>query len=60
MAADVMNPGVITVREMTSVQDTIERMMSTGRKVLPVVDAQDHVKGVVGRSDLLQLLIEEG
>jgi CBS-domain-containing membrane protein len=60
MAADVMNRDVITVTEMTSVQDTIDRMMSTGRKVLPVIDTQEHVKGVVGRSDLLQVLIEEG
>jgi CBS domain-containing protein len=60
VAADVMNQDVITVTETTSVQETIERMMSTGRKILPVLDAHRHLKGVVGRSDLLHLLIEEG
>jgi CBS domain-containing protein len=58
VAADVMNQEVITVTETTSVQETIERMMATGRKVLPVVDTQGHLVGVVGRSDLLRVLLE--
>jgi len=58
VAADVMNQEVITVTETTSVQETIERMMATGRKVLPVVDSQGHLVGVVGRSDLLRVLLE--
>ena len=58
VAADVMNQEVITVAETTSVQETIERMMATGRKVLPVVDSQGHLVGVVGRSDLLRVLLE--
>lgn len=58
VAADVMNQEVVTVTETTSVQETIERMMVTGRKILPVTDAQGHLAGVVGRSDLLQVLLE--
>jgi CBS-domain-containing membrane protein len=58
VAADVMNGDVITVHETTTVQDTIERMIATRRKVLPVVDTQGRLVGVVGRSDLLQVLIE--
>lgn len=58
-AADLMNQEVVTVTDTTSIQKTIARMMSTGRKVLPVVDAQMHVRGVVGRSDLLHILLEE-
>lgn len=59
VAADIMNREVITVPETTSVQETIERMIATRRKILPVVDAEDRLVGVVGRSDLLRVLLEE-
>lgn len=59
IAADVMNREVVTVTETTSVQETIALMMRTHRKALPVVTAENHVCGVVGRSDLLRLLLEE-
>ncbi len=59
VATDVMNRDLVTALETASVQETIERMMSTGRTVLPIVDAQGQMRGIVGRSDLLQLLIEE-
>lgn len=57
-AADIMNRDVVTVTESTSVQEAIERMMVTHRKVLPVIDKQGHLLGVVGRSDLLRVLLE--
>ncbi len=57
VAADIMNREVVTVPETTSVQETIEHMMVTRRKVLPVVDAQGRLVGVVGRSDLLPILL---
>jgi len=59
IAADLMNRDVVTVTETTPVQATIERMLTTRRKVLPVVDAQGVLAGVVGRSDLLRILLEE-
>jgi CBS-domain-containing membrane protein len=58
VAAAIMNREVITVSETTSVQVTIERMIDTRRKILPVVDAQQRLIGVVGRSDLLRVLLE--
>ncbi len=58
VAADIMNRDVAMVSETTSVQQTIEQMIATRRKVLPVIDAQDHLVGVVGRSDLLRVLLE--
>ena len=58
VAADVMNRDVVTVTDTISVQETITRMLATGRKALPVVDQQRHLKGIVGRSDLLQVLVE--
>jgi CBS-domain-containing membrane protein len=58
VASDLMNPDVVTVTEITPVQDTIEKMIVTHCKVLPVIDAQERLLGVVGRSDLLRVLIE--
>ncbi|MDQ2907319.1 MAG: DUF190 domain-containing protein [Chloroflexota bacterium] len=57
VAADIMNRDVVTVPETTSVQQTIEHMIVTRRKALPVVDVQGRLVGVVGRSDLLQILL---
>jgi CBS domain-containing protein len=59
VAADVMNREVATVTEQTSVQQTIEYMMTTRRKVLPVVDENLHLVGMVGRSDVLAVLVRE-
>ncbi len=58
VAADIMNPEVVTVTQTTSVQETIERMVHTNRKVLPVLDDRGRLVGVVGRSDLLRVLLE--
>ncbi|MDQ6661419.1 MAG: CBS domain-containing protein, partial [Chloroflexota bacterium] len=58
VAADMMNRNVVTVTETTSVQATIESMIATGRKVLPVLNSQGQLVGVVGRSDLLRILLE--
>lgn len=57
-AASLMNRSVITVPETASVQETIERMMASGRKFLPVLDPEGRLAGVVGRSDLLRVLLE--
>jgi CBS domain-containing protein len=54
-----MNREVVTVTETATVQETIERMMTMGRKVLPVVDNEGHLVGMVGRSDLLRMFLEE-
>jgi len=59
VAADVMNREVATVTEQTSVQQTIEYMMATHHKVLPVVDENLHLVGMVGRSDVLAVLVGE-
>jgi CBS-domain-containing membrane protein len=57
-AADLMNREVVTVTDTTTVQETIERMIATRRKLLPVVNAEGQLVGVVGRSDLLRVLVE--
>ncbi len=57
-AADIMNRDVVTVVQMATVQETVERMIATRRKVLPVLDEQGRLLGAVGRSDLLRVLLE--
>jgi CBS-domain-containing membrane protein len=58
VASNIMNPDVVTVTAGATVQETIERMVATRRKVLPVLDAQGRLVGVVGRTDLLRVLLE--
>jgi CBS-domain-containing membrane protein len=58
VAADVMNRDVVSIPATASVQETIETMIATRRKVLPVLNAEGKLVGVVGRSDLLQILLE--
>jgi CBS domain-containing protein len=58
IAANIMNRDVVMVAETATIQETIERMIATRRKVLPVVDAKGRFMGIVGRSDLLRVLVE--
>jgi CBS-domain-containing membrane protein len=58
VACDVMNRAVVSVAAEATVEEAIEQMLRTGRKMLPVLDAQGRVQGIVGRSDLLHLLVE--
>jgi CBS domain-containing protein len=59
VAADLMNQEVVMVTETATVQETITRMMETHRKILPVVNEQIQIIGVVGRTDLLRILVQE-
>nr|BBH92970.1 hypothetical protein KTA_11690 [Thermogemmatispora argillosa] len=59
-ARDVMNRNVVTVRAAATVSETVALMMRSGRKVLPVVDDDGRLVGIVGRSDLLRVLLEDG
>lgn len=58
VAADIMNQNVVTVSATSTVQETIEIMIATKTKVLPVLNAEGQLLGVVGRSDLLRILVE--
>lgn len=57
IAADIMNRDVVTIVETASVQETIEKMIATRRKILPVVNAQGRLVGSIGLSDLLRILV---
>lgn len=58
VAADVMNRQIVTIAETASIQDAVNVMMSTHRKVLPVLDHDGRLLGTLGRSDVLRLLLE--
>jgi CBS domain-containing protein len=58
IARDVMNRNVISVTTSATVEETIEVMLQTGRKMIPVVDTHGELQGIVGRSDLLAVLVE--
>lgn len=47
-----MNRQVVTLTQSATVQEAIERMISTGRKILPVIDDEQRLLGTVGRTDL--------
>jgi CBS-domain-containing membrane protein len=57
IAADIMNSDVITIPETASVQETIEKMIATQRKILPAVDMQGRLVGSIGLSDLLRIFV---
>lgn len=58
VARDVMNHEVVSVTTNATVEDAIEQMLLSGRKMLPVLDHEGRLQGMVGRSDLLPLLLE--
>ncbi len=53
---DVMGPGAETVSEADSAMQVVGRMLSTHHGALPVVDADEHVVGVVSYVDVLAQL----
>ncbi len=59
-AADIMNTSVVMIAASVPVQEAVERLLASKRKILPVVDEQGRLLGTIGRSQLLHLLVEEG
>lgn len=57
-AGEVMNSEVVSVSAETTIQDAVETMLRTGKQLVPVLDQRGQMLGVVGRSDLLRLLVE--
>jgi CBS domain-containing protein len=55
LISEVMTARVVTVRESTDLAQAVELMTSATLKSLPVVNDQQHVVGVVSRSDIVRL-----
>ncbi|MGH8066184.1 MAG: DUF190 domain-containing protein [Candidatus Entotheonellia bacterium] len=56
--ADVMISDVLTTRPEVDVEIAIQEMLAQKRKILPVVDDQRRLMGIVDRFDLLQAIAE--
>jgi CBS domain-containing protein len=57
-AADLMIADVITTRPEVAMEVAMREMLAQRRKILPVVDAQGRLLGIVDRFDLLQAIAE--
>jgi CBS domain-containing protein len=55
-AADLMIVDVITTRPEVAIEVAMREMLAQRRKILPVVDAQGRLIGIVDRFDLLQAI----
>jgi len=53
---EVMTPHAITVRPDTELAVAVDLLTSTTVKSVPVVDHQDHVVGILSRSDVVRVL----
>lgn len=53
-AGDVMNTGIVTVREDAPIEEAIRLMLEGAIKRLPVVDPQGKFKGMISRDSLLR------
>lgn len=56
---DVMTSPVRSVPESTPIEDALSTMAASGVRRLPVVDAEDHLVGILSLDDVLELLAEE-
>ncbi len=57
--ADIMARDVISIREDNSLHEVIETMKQHHIKRLVVTDAQQHVRGIITRSNLVQVLLQQ-
>lgn len=55
---DVMSHRLVTVRQDASVVDLLRTMRNHGLRRLPVLDAQDHLLGMVTRDDVIEVLAQ--
>ena len=53
-AAEVMNTDIVTVQEMTPIDEAISIMTQKGLKRLPVLDTEGKFKGMISRDSLLR------
>jgi len=55
---DIMFKDVVSVKEDSTLCEAAHIMVTQGIRQLPVIDKQDNVVGVIGRSEVLKKLIE--
>lgn len=57
--SDIMTDDAITVLENTDVEEAASLMIENQIRQLPVVDLQNHLLGMVRRSDIIKLLLQK-
>lgn len=55
---DVMSHRLVTVRSDASLVDLLRTMRNHGLRRLPVLDARDHLIGLVSRDDVIEVLAQ--
>jgi len=55
-AAEVMNTGIVTVREDTSIEEAICFILEKKIKRLPILDSEGRFKGMINRDSLLRAI----
>jgi tRNA nucleotidyltransferase (CCA-adding enzyme) len=58
LAKDVMTTPVQTIAEDTTIAETVQRMITSGVTVLPVVDGQTYYRGVLAREVVQHALVQ--
>jgi CBS domain-containing protein len=53
-ASEIMNTGIVTIREDAPVEDAVRLMLEQAIKRLPVLDAEGKFKGMISRDSLLR------
>lgn len=56
--ADIMLKDVKTITEEVFIEEASQKMIDNGISVLPVVDAENHVRGIITEKDIFQALTE--
>lgn len=58
MAADVMSTPVYAVHLETTIEEIVTLMMNRHINRIPVIDRENQLVGIIGRNDLLPILIK--
>ncbi|NME47670.1 betaine/proline/choline family ABC transporter ATP-binding protein [Enterococcus gallinarum] len=55
---DILNKDVFYVKETALLRDTLQRILKRGLKYLPVVDAENHLVGILTRASLVDIVYD--
>ncbi|MEB6053513.1 betaine/proline/choline family ABC transporter ATP-binding protein [Enterococcus gallinarum] len=55
---DILNKDVFYVKETALLRDTLQRILKRGLKYVPVVDAENHLVGILTRASLVDIVYD--
>jgi CBS domain-containing protein len=58
-ARNLMRTDIVLAHDGEPVRDVLQRMLEAGRKIVPIVDSENRLVGLVDRADLLGVLAED-